>query len=215
MPFDADPKLYGKAVDALLIGSVRPERIVCKRKLGQNRRREQIEAVLSSLWRRGRRGDLEAIEWVRRAHPQDPRPKFLEGPEQTRFCVAPGHAEASQVAALLDGAYWTEGAGRSDLAEAQLGSSAWLVLKDADDQVVASARANADGVQRAAIFDVIVEPSARGRGYGKALIARLLDHPRLRRVRRVVLGTRDAHGLYERFGFARVTDPSRMMIRAV
>jgi predicted N-acetyltransferase YhbS len=57
-----------------------------------------------------------------------------------------------------------------------------------------------------------VDATQRGRGIGKALVAFALDHPALRDIDRCLLGTRDAHALYERFGFVRTT-PGRFMIR--
>jgi len=52
------------------------------------------------------------------------------------------------------------------------------------------------------LADVFVLESHRGRGLSKWLMESAMDHPDLRRVRRWHLVTRDAHGLYARFGFA-------------
>ncbi len=57
----------------------------------------------------------------------------------------------------------------------------------------------------------MLEPH-RGRGLGVWLVETALAHPEVRDVRRVMLGTADAHGLYERFGF-RPPIEGRMMIR--
>jgi GNAT superfamily N-acetyltransferase len=61
------------------------------------------------------------------------------------------------------------------------------------------------------VLDVIVRPDLRGQGQGKLLVERLLAHAALRHVRRVGLATRDAHTLYERFGFQRSARPDRIM----
>lgn len=50
------------------------------------------------------------------------------------------------------------------------------------------------------ICDVVIDPDYRGRGLGKWMIACLLEHPAIQGTN-LVLGTRDAHGLYTRFGF--------------
>ena len=50
------------------------------------------------------------------------------------------------------------------------------------------------------ICDVFVAPAHRGQGLGQRLIRAIIDHPDLATVT-MYLGTRDAHGLYERFGF--------------
>jgi len=67
--------------------------------------------------------------------------------------------------------------------------------------LVGSARAVSDG-RTAWIYDVVVAPAQRGRGLGKRLTALLLDHPAVRGAPMVMLKTRDAQGLYARFGFA-------------
>jgi GNAT superfamily N-acetyltransferase len=50
------------------------------------------------------------------------------------------------------------------------------------------------------ICDVIVHPEHRGRGLGKWMVQCLINHPRIQ-TRTQLLATRDAHGLYQRFGF--------------
>lgn len=52
------------------------------------------------------------------------------------------------------------------------------------------------------ICDVIIHPDHRGRGLGKWLMQFLLEHPATKHTN-MFLGTRDAHGLYEQFGFER------------
>jgi GNAT superfamily N-acetyltransferase len=61
-----------------------------------------------------------------------------------------------------------------------------------------------DHVVVAYLSDVFVVEAHRGRGLGKWLVEVVLGVPELQRIRRWILGTRDAHGLYRRFGF---TDP--------
>jgi GNAT superfamily N-acetyltransferase len=61
------------------------------------------------------------------------------------------------------------------------------------------------------LADVFVLDPHRGRGLGVWLVQTVLEHPELRGIR-MVLGTVDAHGLYERFGF-RPVDQTRMMER--
>jgi predicted N-acetyltransferase YhbS len=47
----------------------------------------------------------------------------------------------------------------------------------------------------------MVEARWRGKGLGDAVMRLLLDHPAMRRVGRVYLSTRDAHGFYAKMGF--------------
>jgi nitroimidazol reductase NimA-like FMN-containing flavoprotein (pyridoxamine 5'-phosphate oxidase superfamily)/GNAT superfamily N-acetyltransferase len=73
------------------------------------------------------------------------------------------------------------------------------------------ARVVSDHARVAFLSDVFVVPEARGRGHGRSLLAAIFEHPELAGVDRWLLGTADAHGLYERFGFERVD--GRYMIR--
>jgi len=56
---------------------------------------------------------------------------------------------------------------------------------------------------------VVVHPDAQGRGIGRALVALLLDHARLRRCANVHLGTADKERFYARFGFVPNQDVQR------
>ena len=61
------------------------------------------------------------------------------------------------------------------------------------------------------LMDVIIDERCRGRGLGKALVSFILSHEKLQGLTGT-LATRDAHTLYERFGFAPV-DPKFYMRR--
>ena len=64
------------------------------------------------------------------------------------------------------------------------------------------------------VADVFVLEAHRGRGLGVWLMETMVAHPDLQGLRRWVLYTEDAHGLYERFGFGPGTGPERYMERA-
>lgn len=76
---------------------------------------------------------------------------------------------------------------------------------------VGFARVVTDCATFAWLADVFVVESERGRGLGKKLVPIILAHPQLRGLRRFMLGTRDAHGLYARFGFAPLEHVDRFM----
>ncbi len=63
------------------------------------------------------------------------------------------------------------------------------------------ARVVTDYATFAWLADVFIDEEQRGRGLGKKLVPAILAHPQLQGLRRFLLGTRDAHGLYARFGF--------------
>lgn len=61
------------------------------------------------------------------------------------------------------------------------------------------------------LCDVFIHEDYRAHGLGKWLIQTILDHPDLRDMRRWVLVTNDAHGLYRQFGFTSIEDPEHWM----
>lgn len=78
---------------------------------------------------------------------------------------------------------------------------------------LAFARVITDGAGFAWLADVFVVGTERGAGLGKGLMAFVMAHPELQRIRRFMLATRDAHGLYEQFGFTPLAHPERIMER--
>ena len=78
---------------------------------------------------------------------------------------------------------------------------------------VGFARVVTDRATFAYLCDVFVLPPARGRGVSKALMAAIDAHPDLQGLRRFLLATADAHGLYAQHGFAPLTRPERFMER--
>jgi GNAT superfamily N-acetyltransferase len=67
-----------------------------------------------------------------------------------------------------------------------------------------------DGATFAWLCDVFVDSAHQGRGLGVFLVRTAVEHPLVAGLR-LVLGTRDAHGLYRRFGFDALAAPDRYM----
>lgn len=105
-------------------------------------------------------------------------------------------------------AYWGRWR-RRDQVEAQI-DGAWRVVGayDAAGATVGFGRAVSDGVGFAYLADVYVEESVRGHGLGTALVRFMIDDGPGRGFR-WTLHTRDAHGLYARFGFVPPDDSYR------
>lgn len=61
------------------------------------------------------------------------------------------------------------------------------------------------------LADVFIAENQRGKGLGKWLVEHILGHPDLQGLRRWMLLTSDAHGLYEHYGFRLVKHPERVM----
>lgn len=76
---------------------------------------------------------------------------------------------------------------------------------------VGFARAVTDYATFAYIADVFVAAGHRRRGVAKQLIRAMLDHPDLQGLRRIMLATEDAHGLYTRFGFKPLAHPEQYL----
>lgn len=79
------------------------------------------------------------------------------------------------------------------------------------ERQVAFARVVSDKATFAYVGDVFVVEDYRGRGISKMLMQYIVEHPELQGLRRWVLATRDAHGLYEQFEFAPLRHPERWM----
>ncbi len=200
-PLTAEDPLYAPAVRGLLIAGLRLDHVTRKDKLAQNKRPAEVLRLVEALWRRGAPGDARAIGFVLAANVQTPTPSFLAAPSGFALHPHPGHGWAEQVVELLRGTYWNDVFTDDDVRRAHEGSAAWVGATDREGRLVASARAVSDGGKHAWVYDVVVAPELRGRGLGRALCGLLLDHPAVRRCRRVWLGTRDAQRLYASFGF--------------
>lgn len=107
--------------------------------------------------------------------------------------------------------YWVPGIHR-ELVETAIANSLCFGVYEGRRQL-GFARVVTDGAGFAYLGDVFVVEAARGRGLGKRLVAFVMEHPQLQRVRRFMLATRDAHALYARYGFAPLASPDVFMER--
>lgn len=82
-----------------------------------------------------------------------------------------------------------------------------------DDMQIGFARVISDFATFAYVGDVFILDAYRGRGLSKWLMQTIVEHPGLQNLRRWLLATRDAHGLYARYGFAPLRFPERWMER--
>jgi GNAT superfamily N-acetyltransferase len=79
------------------------------------------------------------------------------------------------------------------------------------EKQIGFARVISDHATYAYLADVFILEEFRGRGLGTWLIECIMAHPELQNLRRWALLTRDAHRLYEKFGFAAPKKPERHM----
>lgn len=105
--------------------------------------------------------------------------------------------------------YWAEGIPREVVERSLMGSlNIGAFLGEAQ---VAFARVVTDYATFAYLADVFVVPAHRRRGLSKVLVEMALGHPQLQGLRRWMLATFDAHGLYAQFGFRVLDGPERWM----
>ena len=111
--------------------------------------------------------------------------------------------------AFLSRTYWAADIPIATLRRAIANSLCVAVF--AEGKQVAFARAVSDRATFAYVADVYVLDEHRGQGLSRRMMAALLAHPDLQGLRRLMLVTRDAHGLYEKFGFTSLAHPDRVM----
>ncbi|MFF3742317.1 GNAT family N-acetyltransferase [Streptomyces sp. NPDC002566] len=124
----------------------------------------------------------------------------------------PGRVDAERVHRWLStDAYWALGREREKQDRAIAGSLNFGVYDVASGEQVAYARVVTDRATFAWLCDVYVDPAVRGKGIGTSLVAAVRDHLQPYGLRRMLLATQDAHGVYEKAGFEALEDPGRWM----
>lgn len=113
--------------------------------------------------------------------------------------------------AYLTTSYWAKGIPLATVARSIEGSLCVAVLYRGAQ--IAFARIVSDFATFAYLADVYVLDAHRGKGIAQAMLAHLIEHPRLQGLRRWALFTQDAQSLYTRFGWAQYPHPERMMTR--
>jgi GNAT superfamily N-acetyltransferase len=113
---------------------------------------------------------------------------------------------------LSTDAYWALGRSRETVATAAE-HSLNIAAYAPDGRQVAYARLVTDRATFAWLCDVYVDPGHRGRGLGSRLVEAVVARLEPMRLRRTLLATEDAHGIYARFGFTPLPHPERMMVR--
>jgi len=111
----------------------------------------------------------------------------------------------------LDKSYWAAGRSADTIRRSIENSLAFGVYKQGAQ--VGFARVITDYATFAWVADVFVVDEHKGNGLGKWLMEVIITHPELQGFRRWVLATKDAHGLYRRFGFNELRLPDRWMER--
>ena len=131
-----------------------------------------------------------------------------------RVSTDPADVDVDAVARFLrDEAYWSLGRPR-DVVERSLAASRVFSLVDEDGAMLAFARVVTDGVTFGWICDLFVVEQHRGRGLGHQLVEAIVADPDLSAMKRLMLATADAHGVYADVGFTPLRRPERWMERS-
>ncbi len=110
---------------------------------------------------------------------------------------------------LAKESYWAKGIDKEKVIRSIDNSTCFGVYKDGHQ--VGFARVVTDKATFAYLADVFITDGFRGLGLSKWLVQTILAHPDLQGLRRWLLATADAHGLYNQFGFIPLTSPERWM----
>jgi GNAT superfamily N-acetyltransferase len=110
---------------------------------------------------------------------------------------------------LSERSYWAQGVPR-EIVDRSIDHSLCFGVYRAGKHV-GFARVVTDFATFAWLADVFIIEEERGQGLSKKLVAAIVAHPQLQGLRRFLLGTLDAHGLYAQFGFAPIQQVERFM----
>ncbi|MEJ7861424.1 MAG: GNAT family N-acetyltransferase [Pyrinomonadaceae bacterium] len=113
---------------------------------------------------------------------------------------------------LSEESYWAKERTREQTQKAIENSLSFGVYKG--EKQIGFARVVTDYATFAYIGDVFILEGFRGQGLSKWLMETIVNHPDLQNLRRWILATRDAHELYEKFGFRELKAPERWMEKA-
>lgn len=130
---------------------------------------------------------------------------------QFEVSTDPARVDLSVVHGFLTNSYWARGIPLETVRRSLQHSICFGVYKG--KQQAGFARVITDRATFGYLADVFVLDEFRGNGLSRWLMQCIVEHPELQGLRRWCLVTRDAHGLYEKFGFKALPAPERWMER--
>ncbi|GAB3261318.1 GNAT family N-acetyltransferase [Chitinimonas naiadis] len=124
----------------------------------------------------------------------------------------PARLDLAQAHAFIASTYWAKDIPEATFRRSVAGALCFGVYQGAT--MIGFARVISDYATIAYLGDVYIAPEARGQGLSKWLMDCIVGHPELQGLRRWILLTGDAHGLYQQYGFTPLAAPERWMERA-
>ncbi len=118
---------------------------------------------------------------------------------------------------FISQSYWASGIPAGTLEKAIQNSLCFGVYLDTAEptgrggEQIGFARLITDKATFAYLADVFILDAHRGKGVSKWLMEHIVRHPDLQGLRRMMLATRDAHGLYAQYGFEPISNPEVLM----
>ena len=112
---------------------------------------------------------------------------------------------------FLSRSYWAKTRPRERTDKAFANSLVFGLYEN--NKQIGMGRVVTDSAIVAYLCDVFIHENFRGHGLGKWLVQSMLEHPDLKHIRRWLLATDDAHGLYQQFGFVPLTEVEKWMQR--
>ena len=122
----------------------------------------------------------------------------------------PTEADIDAIHAALRKTYWSPGIPRETVARACM-HSLCAIARDETGALIGFARLVTDRATFAWLCDVFVAPAHQRQGIARGLVRAFQSDPQLQGLRRWLLGTKDAHGVYSALGFAALDAPERFM----
>jgi hypothetical protein len=114
---------------------------------------------------------------------------------------------------LSEKSYWAKGIPREFVVRS-IENSVCIGIYDKNNSQIGFARIVTDLATFGYLADVFIDEKFRGKSLSKKMMAFIQSFEELRYLRRMILATRDAHGLYAQYGFAPLKSPDRFMERA-
>jgi len=130
-----------------------------------------------------------------------PGPSSWTRAEGYEVSTDPARLDIDRIHRFLSSSYWSPGI-PLEVVERAVAHSLPFGLYGPCGEQIGFARTITDRTTYAYLADVYIEAEHRGHGLGKFLLSCVMAQPELQGLRRWALATLDAHGLYERHGFA-------------